>query len=101
MLLTGPSGAILIYDPLLRLYQESGTSVAARRFQYDGQAMIGEYDAGGTLQKRYVHGLGSDEPLVEYDRSGGGFVRAWHHVDERGSVIARSNDSGVSTDQCL
>ncbi len=97
LLLTGPSSATLYYDPLMRLYQESGGSIATTLFQYDGQAMIGEYDSTGVLQKRYVHGPGSDEPLVEYDRSGSSFVRAWHHADERGSVVAQSNDSGVST----
>jgi RHS repeat-associated protein len=94
LLLGGPSGAALVYDPLTRLYQESGTSVATARFLYDGQTMIGEYDSGGALQKRYVHGAGVDEPLVEYSAGGN---RAWLHADERGSVVARSSDGGTVT----
>ncbi|MES2045294.1 MAG: hypothetical protein V4475_15585, partial [Pseudomonadota bacterium] len=97
LLLTGPSSASLAYDPVLRLYQESGSSVATRLFQYDGQAMIGEYDTSAVLQRRYVHGPGSDEPLVEYDKSGGSYARVWLHADERGSVVAQSNDSGATT----
>jgi RHS repeat-associated protein len=97
LLLTGPSSASLTYDPVMRLYQESGASVAATRFQYDGQAMIGEFDSSGVLQKRYVHGPSTDEPLVEYDKSGGSFTRAWLHADERGSIVAQSSDTGAAT----
>lgn len=98
LLLTGPSSASLVYDPLLRLYQESGSSVTTALLQYDGQAMIGEYDTSAVLQRRYVHAPGIDAPLVEYDRgSGGGYTRTWLHADERGSIVAQSNDSGVET----
>ena len=98
LLLTGPSSASLVYDPLLRLYQESGTSVTTALFQYDGLAMIGEYDTSAVLQRRYVHAPGIDAPLVEYDRgSGGTYTRTWLHADERGSIVAQSNDSGVET----
>lgn len=96
LLLTGPSSASLTYDPLTRLYQESNAT-SAMRFQYDGQAMIGEYDAYGTLQRRYVHGAGTDAPLVEYDKSGSGYTRVWLHADERGSIIAQTNDSATVT----
>ncbi|MDB5581006.1 MAG: repeat protein [Bradyrhizobium sp.] len=95
--LTGPSSASLAYDPVLRLYQETGTSVATTLFQYDGQAMIGEYDTSLAMQKRYVMGPGSDAPLVEYDKIGSGYTRVWLHADERGSIIAQSNDSGATT----
>jgi RHS repeat-associated protein len=96
LLLTGPSSASLAYDPLLRLYQEAGAS-SAMRFQYDNLAIIGEYDGSGTLQKRYVMGPGTDEPLVEYDKSGSSYTRVWLHADERGSIIAQSSDSGTTT----
>jgi|GEM_PF-3456918 len=59
-MLTGAStGATLGYDPKLRLYQVGGT-----RFQYDGLALIGEYDGAGGVMRRYVHGPGVDEPIV-------------------------------------
>ncbi len=86
---TGTSG--LSYDPALRLYQVSGaTSV---RFGYDGTDMIGEYSTSNALQRRYVHGPGTDEPLVWYEGAGTG-DRRWLHADERGSVTAISDGSG-------
>jgi len=97
LLLTGPNSAALVYDPLLRLYQTSATGFAATRFLYDGLDMAGEYDASGVLQKRYVFGGNGDDPLVEYDKSGGSYTRSWLHADERGSVIATSDDTGAKT----
>src|SRR3546814_1690561 len=64
LLKTGPGSAALAYDPLLRLYQV--TKGTTTRFTYDGLAMAGEYNSAGTLTERYVHGPGSDEPLVWY-----------------------------------
>jgi RHS repeat-associated protein len=63
------------------------------QFQYDGTDLIGEYDNLGNLQKRYVHGPGTDEPLVWYEGSGTG-NRRWLHADERGSVIAATDNAG-------
>jgi RHS repeat-associated protein len=82
----------LTYDPMMRLYQVSGT--ATTRFAYDGAHMIAEYDQAGALQKRYVWGPGTDEPLVQYDAAG---TRTWMSADERGSVVALSNDAGAVT----
>jgi len=96
LLLTGPNGAGYSYDPLMRLFRQASTGALAD-LQYDGLDMVGEYDALGTLRKRYVFGPGTDEPLVEYDRSGGTFTRAWLHADERGSIVARSDDTGAKT----
>jgi RHS repeat-associated protein len=68
--------------------------VTTRR-QYDGNALIAEYNASNVLQRRYVHGPGSDEPLLWYE----GSVltdRRWYHADERGSVVAVSGGSGAA-----
>lgn len=84
------------YDPMLRLYQEAGTTTA--RFMYDGSDMIAEANGSNVMQKRYVFGPGTDEPLVEYSGSGTGTgVRTFLHADERGSIVARSNESGAKT----
>nr|WP_306664146.1 RHS repeat-associated core domain-containing protein [Erythrobacter sp. SN021] len=56
--------------------------------------MIGEYNASGTLLRRYVHGPGIDNPLVWYEGAGTA-GRRYLHKDERGSVIAVSNASGA------
>jgi RHS repeat-associated protein len=64
--------------------------------RYDGLDLTGEYNAAGVLQRRYVHGPGSDEPLVWYEGAGT-TDRRFLHADERGSVIAGSNASGTVT----
>lgn len=84
----------LTYDPIGRLVISSAQY--ATRFGYDGANMIAEYNASNTLLRRYVHGPGVDEPLVWYEGSGTGDKR-WLHADERGSIIAISNGSGVLT----
>ncbi|WP_345576046.1 RHS repeat-associated core domain-containing protein, partial [Stakelama sediminis] len=93
LLKTGPGGAALSYDPLLRLYQTSSSSTSATRFLYDGVNLIGEYNSSGTLLRRYVPGPGMGAPVVWYEGSGTG-DRRWLLTDERGSVIAVTNASG-------
>jgi hypothetical protein len=54
-------------------------------------------DAGyGTVLRRFVYGPGLDEPLVWYEGSDLS-DRHWLHADERGSIVAVSNDSGAVT----
>lgn len=86
---TGASG--LSYDSALRLYQVSAG--ATTRFAYDGHDIVGEYDASNALQRRYVFGPGTDEPLVWYEGSGTS-DRRWLHSDERGSITAITNGAG-------
>ncbi|MCR9258068.1 MAG: RHS repeat-associated core domain-containing protein, partial [Alphaproteobacteria bacterium] len=90
----GTGGSMsLAYDPLGRLWQTSGASGTAR-YQYDGAAIIAEYNASGVMQHRWVHGPGMDEPLVRYDGSGLSNKR-WLHADERGSIIAHTDSTGA------
>jgi YD repeat-containing protein len=53
--------ASLSYDPLGRLasYTVNGT---ATQFLYLGSDLVGEYDGGWNLLRRYAHGDGVDEP---------------------------------------
>jgi RHS repeat-associated protein len=94
MLTSVTGGATLGYDPALRLYQSTVSGVTTR-YLYDGANLIGDYNASGTLLRRYVHGAGVDEPLVWYEGSGIG-DRRWLHADERGSIVAVTNGSGVA-----
>src|SRR3546814_12926678 len=55
--------------------------------------MAGEYNSAGTLTERYVHGPGSDEPLVWYHGLGT-TDRRWLIPDERGSIIAATGRTG-------
>jgi RHS repeat-associated protein len=79
------------YDPMLRLYQVAGA--ATTRFAYDGLDAIAEYNASNALQKRTVFGPAMDEPIVQYNAAG---ARAWFTADERGSIVAIVNDSGMT-----
>jgi RHS repeat-associated protein len=93
-LVSSSNGATLSYDAAGRLLSTSGGSSGIARFGYDGTDIITEHDANGSLVRRHVHGPGIDEPLVSY-RDGGRF---YHHADERGSVIALSDNAGVGTE---
>jgi RHS repeat-associated protein len=85
------------YDPAGRLQQEQSTvsgSTTTTQFLYGGDKLLAEYSAG-TLINRYVHGGGTDEPLVWY--AGATTAnRAWLHVDNQGSVIATSTATSVT-----
>jgi RHS repeat-associated protein len=82
----------LSYDATGRLmYTTPGVN---RRYQYDGADMSAEYNDAYTLLRRYVHGPGADEPVVWYEGVGTA-DRRWLHQDERGSVVAITDNSGA------
>lgn len=83
------------YDPAGLLSTATSNGVMAQ-FLYDGSDLLAEYNGSGTLVRRYVHGEAIDEPLVWYEGSGTS-DRRFFHVDERGSVIAISDNSGAGT----
>ncbi|MDE8650491.1 RHS repeat-associated core domain-containing protein, partial [Novosphingobium album (ex Liu et al. 2023)] len=91
---TGISSTSLTYDPLGRL----GTVVSGStttRFLYDGDALVAEYDGAGTLQRRYVHGPGVDEPILWYE--GTSFAtRREMRADHQGSIVAVTDSGGNS-----
>jgi RHS repeat-associated protein len=93
-LLTGPV-ATFTYDPLGRLSHLIASGVD-RYFVYDGDMMAGE-TFSGTLSVRSVFGPGTDEPLVQYAINGSTVSRGWPTADERGSIVATSDDSGTVT----
>jgi RHS repeat-associated protein len=81
------------YDPVGRLNQTVAASTT--RFSYDGVDMIGEYNASNQLLRRYVHGPGTDEPLVWYEGSGTA-DRRFLHADHQGSIVAVGTSTGAS-----
>lgn len=91
---TGGTAAGLTYDPAMRLYQLTG--VATTRFSYDGADMIAEADGSNAILRRFVHGPGIDEPLVQYEGAGTA-DRRWLHADKPGSIIAISDAGGNVT----
>lgn len=94
-LVSASSGAQLTYDPLGRLWK-SGTSAGSTQFLYDGDRLVAEYDAGGAMVRRYVHGEGADEPLVQYDGAGVSSPR-YLFADHEGSIVALSDVGGSVT----
>ncbi|MFC4653748.1 RHS repeat domain-containing protein [Rheinheimera marina] len=83
------------YDATGRL-NSSTLNGTATTFLYDGNELVAEYNSSGTLLRRYVHGAGSDDPLLWFEGSGTGSP-SYLLADERGSVIAESNASGTVT----
>jgi len=93
LLLTGPNSANLTYDPLMRLYQSSSATTGAAKNLYDGDNLIGLYNAStGAMTRRYILGPGSDELLIEYSVPAA--ANRWAITDERGSVTAFTDSSG-------
>jgi RHS repeat-associated protein len=93
-LLTSSTGGVgLTYDPARRLYQVAGAS--STQFGYDGADLVAEYDSSSSVLRRYVHGPGTDEPLVWYEGSTT-TDRRFLHADERGSIAAVTSSSGTA-----
>ncbi len=85
---------MVAWDPLGRLHWVGTGGVVNTWLQYDGADLIEERGSAG-VQRRYVHGPGTDEVLVWYEGAGTA-DRRWLHADERGSVVAVSNGSGAA-----
>jgi YD repeat-containing protein len=64
---SGPITMALFYDPMGRL-QQSVINGTTTQFPYDDDALVGEYPAtGNTPLRRYVQGVGTDNPLIWYE----------------------------------
>jgi hypothetical protein len=93
---SGSTTVTLAYDPMGALNTLARSGAGTTEFLYDGVDLVAEYDGSGNVLRRFVHGPASDEPLVWYEGAGTG-DRRWLHADERGSIIATSDSSGVAT----
>jgi RHS repeat-associated protein len=92
---SGSPGVTLGYDPNGRL-QQSTAAPSVTQYLYDGDRLTVEYDGSGNVLRRYAHGPGADEPIVWYEGATLA-TRRWLHADERGSVIAYTDGSGVGS----
>ena len=83
----------LAYDPLGRLSMENAQS-GASIFLYDGDELVAEYlYPTGTLLNRYVHGAGSDDPVLWY--AGADLTdRRSLQADHQGSIVSVADASG-------
>jgi RHS repeat-associated protein len=75
---------------------QSGRSAAYTRFDHLGSQLLAELNTSNIVVRRYVHGPGTDEPLVWYEGAGT-TDRRWLHGDERGSIVAVTNGTGALT----
>jgi RHS repeat-associated protein len=88
--LPGQGGTVYFnYDPFGRRIRKvfgSTTTIYA----YDGDDVIDEFDAGGSLLARYVRADDVDEPLAMYR----GLATAYFHADALGSITSLTDGSG-------
>jgi RHS repeat-associated protein len=93
LLATG-KGLNVIYDPLGRLMWVQNQGIVS---DFTGTDLADELAVNTyAIQRRFVYGPGTDEPLVWYEGSGT-TDRRWLHADERSSIVAISNASGIVT----
>lgn len=82
----------LVYDAKNRLFSISKAGTATR-FVHDGSEIIAETGANGSVNNRYVHGIGTDDPVVWYVGSGTSSKR-YYTRDHQGSIVGGSYQSG-------
>jgi len=63
-------------------------------YRYFGVDRIAEYNAANVIQRRYIHGVGTDEPVVQLEGTGITDKRYFVH-NYQGSVIAMANTAGT------
>jgi RHS repeat-associated protein len=91
----------LIYDPLGRLWQQvrPAGGGAAFEFLHDGDDIVERYNyylTGRSLNTRYVHGPGVDDPLVWYITSSIANPMGLQS-DYQGSIVSSADASGNLT----
>lgn len=96
---TGTVQASLRYDPLGRLY-ETSDGINLTRFLMAGDEMVGEYNAAGTMLRRYVHGPDAkgDDPIAWYE--GPSLSSApvkLLHANQQGSIVLAADTLGSSS----
>ncbi len=79
------------YDGLGRRI-EKNVNGQISRFIYDGEDILLELDATNTIDARYTHGTGIDDP-VSFERGGNSF---FYHADGLGSITGLTDSTGTS-----
>ena len=87
----GPSTVDYKYDGLGRRI-EKNVNGTITRYVYDNEDIIAEYDGSNTLQAKYLHGPGIDEP-IRMERGGQNY---FYHADGLGSITAITNSAGAT-----
>ena len=92
--LSDSKNATLVYDPLGRLFQISSPATGTTQFLHDGDQLVAEYNAAGTMLRRYVHGDGNDDPLYWFEGAGFAAPR-FPHANHQGSIVSVAEPGGV------
>ncbi|MBA5872138.1 MAG: hypothetical protein GDA68_19385, partial [Nitrospira sp. CR2.1] len=79
------------YDGLGRRIEKVANG-QTKRYIYDGEDILLEYDGANVLQARYTHGPGIDEPLA-VTKGGATF---FYHQDGLGSVTDLTDSTGAT-----
>jgi RHS repeat-associated protein len=79
------------YDGLGRRIEKVANG-QTKRYIYDGEDILLEYDGSNVLQARYTHGPGIDEPIAVTKGSSTYF----YHQDGLGTVTDLTDSSGVT-----
>ena len=79
------------YDGLGRRIEKVANG-QTKRYIYDGEDILLEYDGANVLQARYTHGPGIDEPIA-VTKGGSTF---FYHQDGLGSVTDLTDSAGVT-----
>lgn len=98
-LIGNSQGVGLVYDSLGRLFETSTNGGNITRFLYDGDALVAEYNASGSLLWRYVHADSVDTPVLAYE--GTSTSPRQLLADHQGSIVATTqlgwNLIGINT----
>ncbi|MBX3306825.1 MAG: RHS repeat protein [Nitrospira sp.] len=79
------------YDGLGRRIEKVANG-QSKRYIYDGEDILLEYDGSNVLQARYTHGPGIDEPIAVTK----GASTYFYHQDGLGSVTDLTDSSGAT-----
>ena len=79
------------YDGLGRRIEKVANG-QTKRYVYDGEDILLEYDGANVLQARYTHGPGIDEPLAVTK----GSATFFYHQDGLGTVTDLTDATGVT-----
>jgi len=91
--LTTAGSATATYEAAGRLYRVvQGSSNTA--FTYGGSELMAEWGTSGLL-RRFVHGVGPDEPMVWYESTGSANRRLLL-TDGQGSIVAVTDQTGAA-----
>ncbi|WP_299574454.1 RHS repeat-associated core domain-containing protein [uncultured Shewanella sp.] len=93
LLTSNKNSSRLSYDPLGRLSTLVSGGIT-KSFVFDGNALINERK-GSSLDKRYVHGIGFDNPLVMYSGTNIGSSHRQNLLkNHQGSIVGATSNSG-------